>query len=101
MAIGSGRMARTRNTINWLLQTIDALAAAVPAGSLDPELEKRVQDAARFKTLDAITDIDLADPELDGESRSFAVLGTIPEPFAIFPPQASSGVARSDISSHN
>ena len=30
------------NTINWLLQTIDALAAAVPAGSLDPELEKRV-----------------------------------------------------------
>ena len=52
------------NTINWLLQTIDALAAAVPAGSLDPELEKRVQDAARFKTLEAITDIDLADPEL-------------------------------------
>jgi NTE family protein len=52
------------NTINQLLQTIDALAAAVPAGSLDPQLEKRVRDAARFKTLDAITDIDLADPEL-------------------------------------
>jgi len=52
------------NTINQLVQTIDALAAAVPAGSLDPSLEKRVHDAARFKTLNAITDIDLADPDL-------------------------------------
>lgn len=52
------------NTINRLLETIDALAAAVPAGSLDPSLEKRVHDAGRFKTLNAITDIDLADPDL-------------------------------------
>lgn len=52
------------NTINKLLETIDALAAAVPADSLDPPLEKRVHDAARFKTLNAITDIDLADPDL-------------------------------------
>ena len=52
------------NTINQLVQTIDALAAAVPAGSLDPSLERRVHDAARFKTLNAITDIDLADPDL-------------------------------------
>jgi hypothetical protein len=52
------------NTINQLLETIDALAATIPAGSLDPSLEKRVHDAARFKTLNAITDIDLADPDL-------------------------------------
>ena len=61
------------NTINRLLETIDALAAAVPAGSLDPSLEKRVHDAARFKTLNAITDIDLADPGL-AESWPLAVL---------------------------
>ena len=52
------------NTINRLLETIDALAAAVPAGSLDPSLQQRVHDAGRFKTLNAITDIDLADPDL-------------------------------------
>jgi predicted acylesterase/phospholipase RssA len=52
------------NTINQLVQTIDALAAAVPAGSLDQELEKRVQDTSRFKILNEITDIDLADPGL-------------------------------------
>jgi len=52
------------NTINELLETIDALAAAIPAESLDPSLEKRLHDAARFKTLNAITDIDLADPIL-------------------------------------
>ncbi|MEH2520507.1 NTE family protein [Bradyrhizobium sp. AZCC 1610] len=52
------------NTINQLLETIDALAVVVPAGSLDPSLEKRVHDAARFKTLNAITDIDLTDPDL-------------------------------------
>lgn len=52
------------NTINKLVQTVEALAAAVPAGSLDPKLEERVRDATRFKILEAITDIDLADPDL-------------------------------------
>jgi predicted acylesterase/phospholipase RssA len=52
------------DTINQLVETIDALAAAVPADSLDPQLKKRVRHAARFKTLNAITDIDLADPDL-------------------------------------
>ena len=39
-------------------------SAAVPAGSLDAELEARILEARRFKILAAITDIDLADPEL-------------------------------------
>jgi len=55
-------------TINELLKTIDGLAAAAPEGSLDQELEARVFDAARFKVLDAITDIDLADSDLVAES---------------------------------
>lgn len=52
------------HTINELLQTIDELAAAVPDGSLDEQLEARVFGARRFKVLDAITNIDLADPDL-------------------------------------
>ena len=52
------------DTINKLLRTIEALAAAVPEGSLDPKLAERVADAGRFKVLDEITDIDLADPDL-------------------------------------
>jgi NTE family protein len=51
-------------TINELLKTIDQLAAAVPAGSLDGQLKRRILEAGRFKVLDAITDIDLADPVL-------------------------------------
>jgi len=52
------------DTINELVRTIGALTAAVPADSLDPELAKRVASAGRFKVLDEITDIDLADPVL-------------------------------------
>ncbi len=55
-------------TVNRLLRIIDDLAAAVPEGSLDPELEARVLDTARFKVLDAITDIDLTDPDLTAEA---------------------------------
>jgi NTE family protein len=50
--------------INELLQTIGDLAAVVPEGSRDDQLEARIVDAGRFKLLDAITDIDLADPDL-------------------------------------
>jgi NTE family protein len=52
------------HVVNELLQTIGELAAVVPEGGLDQQLEARVLDAARFKVLDAITDIDLADPDL-------------------------------------
>jgi NTE family protein len=53
---------------NRLRQTIDELAALVPAGSMDQQLEARVFGAGRFKVLDAITDIDLADPDLMTEA---------------------------------
>jgi hypothetical protein len=56
------------HTINELLQTIDELAAAVPDGTLDEQLEARVVGAQRFKVLDAITNIDLADPDLMAEA---------------------------------
>lgn len=52
------------HTVNELLQTIEELAALVPADSMDQHLEARVFGASRFKVLDAITDIDLADPVL-------------------------------------
>jgi predicted acylesterase/phospholipase RssA len=81
------------NTINQLLETIDALAAAIPAGSLDPSLEKRVHDAGRFKTLNA-TD-DLADPTSWRKPASHCP-PTSRDPFAISPQPASSGVMISD-----
>jgi predicted acylesterase/phospholipase RssA len=57
------------HTMNELLQTIAELAAVVPEGSLDQQLEARVFGAAeRFKVLSAITDIDLADPDLMAEA---------------------------------
>ena len=56
------------HTVNELLQTIEELAALVPAGSMDQHLEARVFGASRFKVLDAITDIDLADPVLMKEA---------------------------------
>jgi len=56
------------HNVNELLQTIGDLAALVPEGSMDQQLEARVFGAGRFKVLDAITDIDLADPELMREA---------------------------------
>jgi NTE family protein len=57
------------HTMNELLQTIGELTAVVPEGSLDQQLEARVFGAAeRFKVLSAITDIDLADPDLMAEA---------------------------------
>lgn len=52
------------HNINELLQTIEELATLVPEGAMDQQLEARVFGAKRFKVLDAITDIDLADPVL-------------------------------------
>ncbi len=56
------------HTVNELLQTIEDLAAVVPAASLDQQLEARIFDARRFKVLDTITDIDLSDPDLMAEA---------------------------------
>jgi NTE family protein len=56
------------HNVNELLQTIEDLAVLVPPGSMDQQLEARVFGAGRFKVLDAITDIDLADPELMKEA---------------------------------
>jgi NTE family protein len=56
------------HTVNELLQTIEELAELVPADSMDQHLEARVFGASRFKVLDAITDIDLADPVLMKEA---------------------------------
>jgi NTE family protein len=50
--------------INELLLTIEALAAVVPEGLMDQPLRERIAGAARFKALEEITDIDLADPDL-------------------------------------
>lgn len=59
---------KNADTINDLVRTINDLAAAVPAGSLDRQLEDRVRDARNFKVLDEITDIDLTDPDLMAEA---------------------------------
>ena len=59
---------KNADTINDLVLTIEALAAAVPEGALTPQLKERVTNAGRFKVLDEITDIDLADPDLMAEA---------------------------------
>jgi len=51
-------------TINVLVRTVERLVALVPDGSLDDSLEKDVARARRFKVLEEIIDIDLADPAL-------------------------------------
>ena len=59
---------KNAHTVNELLRTIEELAALVPAGSLDQQLEARLFEAQRFTVLDAIADIDLADPVLMAEA---------------------------------
>ncbi|WP_271509973.1 patatin-like phospholipase family protein [Bradyrhizobium sp. CCBAU 11357] len=54
--------------INELLQTVEALYAAVPVEARDPQLVDKVSRAQRFKTLGAITNIDLADAGLMKEA---------------------------------
>jgi NTE family protein len=57
------------HAINELLLTIGGLANALPKDMLTPQLEARVAAAGRFKVLDDITDIDLADPVLMAEAE--------------------------------
>jgi predicted acylesterase/phospholipase RssA len=73
------------HNVNELLQTIEDLVALVPPDSMDQQLEARVDDARRFKVLDAITEIDLADPapvdgadplQAPGESGAFRDFST-------------------------
>src|SRR6201995_1531064 len=75
---------KNADTLNKLLQTIDALAAAVPEGSFDEGLKQRVAAARRFKILDEITNIDLdagvqagspADPDEGNAFRDFSKAG--------------------------
>jgi NTE family protein len=54
----------TACTINDLAKTIGRLAAIVDKKLLDPELSKQIDKAGRFKVLNEITDIDLADAAL-------------------------------------
>lgn len=55
---------RHAETINTLVSTVERLAALVPEGKLDHKLSEGVALARRFKVLEEITDIDLADPDL-------------------------------------
>jgi NTE family protein len=52
----------TARRINALVETIDDLAALVPPGSLDERLQARLDEARRFKIIDAIVNIDMQDP---------------------------------------
>jgi hypothetical protein len=54
--------------INELLQTIEDLATVTPAELIDLQLEARIFGARRFRILDAVTNIDLADPDLMAEA---------------------------------
>ncbi len=54
--------------ISELLQTVEALSAVVHEEAWDPQLVERVSRARRFKTLSAITNIDLADTDLMKEA---------------------------------
>jgi NTE family protein len=51
-------------TINALVCTVESLAALVPDDKLDDELRDGITHARRFKVLEEIIDIDLADPDL-------------------------------------
>src|SRR6266508_1500035 len=52
----------TARRINALVETIDDLAALVPPGALDERLQARLDEARRFKIIDAIVNIDMQDP---------------------------------------
>ena len=67
MATGCGRTASTAHALNELVRTVDRLAELVTE-PLDLELQAQVDRARQFKVLEAITDIDLADPLLMAEA---------------------------------
>jgi len=52
----------TARRINALVETIEDLAALVPSGALDEQTHARLDEARRYKVIDAIINIDLQDP---------------------------------------
>jgi NTE family protein len=52
----------TARRINALVETIDDLAALIPPDALDERLQARLDEARRFKIIDAIVNIDMQDP---------------------------------------
>jgi hypothetical protein len=52
----------TARRINALVETIDDLAALVPPEALDERLRARLDEARRYKIIDAIVNIDMQDP---------------------------------------
>jgi NTE family protein len=48
--------------INALVETIEDLAALVPPGAVDERMHARLDEARRYKVLDAIVNIDMQDP---------------------------------------
>ena len=53
--------------INALVETVEDLATLVPRQSLDPRLQARLDEARRYKIIDAITHIDMQDPDAASE----------------------------------
>ena len=52
----------TARRINALVETIEDLATLVPPDALDARLQARLDEARRFKIIDAIVNIDMQDP---------------------------------------
>jgi len=52
----------TARRINALVETIEDLAALVPPEALDQRLRARLDEARRYKIIDAIVNIDMQDP---------------------------------------
>ena len=49
--------------INALVETVEELATLIPAKSLESRLQARIDEARRYKVIDAITHIDMQDPD--------------------------------------
>ena len=52
----------TARRINALVETIEDLAALVPSGALDERMHARLDEARRYKVIDAIVNVDMQDP---------------------------------------
>jgi NTE family protein len=52
----------TARRINALVETIEDLAALLPPDALDERLRARMDEARRYKIIDAIVNIDMQDP---------------------------------------
>ena len=85
MATGSARIGKNAHTVNELLQTIEELAASSPPDRSISSSRRVLFGARRFKVLDAITDIDLADPVLMAEA-GLSLRPTSPAAFRDFSP---------------